>query len=71
VAVQSTSFIVRVHRHVGGRLSGVVERVRDGVRTPLPSELTGLGDVIARMLPPARCGASVPDPTLGEEAGES
>ena len=28
--VQSTSFIVRVHQDVDGRLSGVVERVRDG-----------------------------------------
>jgi hypothetical protein len=68
---QSTSFIVRVHQDVEGQLSGVVERVRDGVRTPLPSDLTGLGDLITRMLPPMRRRPSVPDPTPHEEERES
>jgi hypothetical protein len=68
--VQSTSFIVRVHQDVDGRLSGVVERVRDGVRTPLPADLTGLGELITRMLPPVLRRPSVPDPTAEQEERE-
>jgi hypothetical protein len=68
---QSTSFIVRVHQDVDGRLFGVVERVRDGVRTPLPSDLIGLGDLITSMLPPMLRRPSVPDPTPDEEERES
>jgi hypothetical protein len=51
------------------RLSGMVERVRDGVRAPLPADLTGLGELIIRMLPPALRRPSVPDPTAEEERG--
>jgi hypothetical protein len=62
IRVQRTSFIVRVHQDVDGRFSSVVERVRDGVRTPLPSGLTELGDMLSRMLPPVLRRPSVSDP---------
>ena len=46
-----TTFIVRVTQDGSGRVSGVVERVRDGRKEPLPGDLAGVGAVIERLLP--------------------
>lgn len=43
------TFIVRLIRDEGGRLHGIVERVRTGEKEPF-SEVAALGVLIARML---------------------
>jgi hypothetical protein len=48
-ADEFATFVVRLSRVAGGRLSGVVERVRTGEKARF-NELDALGAVIARML---------------------
>ena len=51
--VTFTIFVIQVNQHPAGGLSGVVERVRDGVKAALPADLADVGTIIRRLLPPA------------------
>jgi len=46
---QRVVFIVRLHRDDGGRISGVVERVRTGEKAPVDG-LASVGEILATML---------------------
>lgn len=49
--VRVTTFVVRVTQDPAGSLSGIVERVSDGFKERLPSDLDTVGAIIRRLLP--------------------
>lgn len=59
-----TTFVIRIRRQGAGPLSGVVERVSDGLKEALPQDLAELGAVIAGMLPAVETGGAAPPAVL-------
>jgi hypothetical protein len=49
--VRVTTFVVRITQDATGALSGIVERVSDGFKERLSSDLDTVGALIRRLLP--------------------
>jgi hypothetical protein len=62
--VRVTTFVVRVTHDPAGGLSGIVERVSDGLKERLSGDLEAVGAIIGRLLPPL----APPDPSARPRA---
>jgi len=59
--IERTSFIVRISRHASGRMTGVVERVKNGQKERFEG-FEGLAPALARMTRPEDFTPTVDEP---------